>query len=151
MTIPRFSHERIPVGDVHLGVARGGDGPPVAFRAALDHPAAVRHLAVLDVIPAVNLGESVDAEHDAARPRGRAAAGDAGGRALWQRPVGELPSTRRRCGARGRPACGRTCRTAATSGPRSGRRRSWWRCANCSPREARVTPPHRARKGSFEV
>ncbi|MFB9690041.1 alpha/beta fold hydrolase [Amycolatopsis plumensis] len=135
MTISGLSYERVPVGDVELNVAQGGDGPPVvllhgfpqthlawrhvaaslardhrvicpdlrgyggsdkppgdyskrrmaadvvelagalgherfalaghdrgalvAFRAALDHPEAVSHLAVLDVIPAVNLWESL--------------------------------------------------------------------------------------------
>jgi len=135
MTISGFSYQRIPVGDVHLGVAQGGAGSPVvllhgfpqthlawrevavrlardhrvicpdlrgyggsdkppgdyskrqsaadvvelaralgherfalaghdrgalvAFRAALDHPSAVGHLAVLDVIPAVDLWDSL--------------------------------------------------------------------------------------------
>ncbi len=135
MTISGFSYERIPVGDVRLGVAQGGAGPPVvllhgfpqthlawrevavalardhrvicpdlrgyggsdkppgdyskrrmaadvvelaralgherfalaghdrgalvAFRAALDHPSAVSHLAVLDVIPVVDLWASL--------------------------------------------------------------------------------------------
>lgn len=135
MTIPGFDHQRISAGDVRLGVALGGAGPPVvllhgfpqthlawrhvatalardhrvicpdlrgyggsdkppgdyskrrlaadvvavlralghdrfalaghdrgalvAFRAALDHPEAVSHLAVLDVVPAVDLWASL--------------------------------------------------------------------------------------------
>jgi len=135
MTISGFGYERVPVGDVRLGVAHGGAGPPVvllhgfpqthlawrhvatslardhrvicpdlrgyggsdkppgdyskrrlaadvvalaralghdrfalaghdrgalvAFRAALDHPEAISHLAVLDVIPVVDLWASL--------------------------------------------------------------------------------------------
>jgi pimeloyl-ACP methyl ester carboxylesterase len=170
MTIPEFSYDRIRVGDVHLGVAQGGAGPPVvllhgfpqthlawrqvavslardhrvicpdlrgyggsdkppgdyskrqlaadvvalaralgherfalaghdrgalvAFRAALDHPAAVGHLAVLDVIPAVDLWASLRGTDGVfafhlfllAHPPPLMPVA-----ALWQRPAGALP------------------------------------------------------------
>ncbi|MGW3964778.1 alpha/beta fold hydrolase [Amycolatopsis sp. NPDC005003] len=47
------------LGHERFALAGHDRGALVAFRAALDHPAAVSHLAVLDVIPAVDLWESL--------------------------------------------------------------------------------------------
>ncbi|WP_206796467.1 alpha/beta fold hydrolase [Amycolatopsis sp. MtRt-6] len=63
-----YSKRRLAADVVALARALGHDrfalaghdrGALVAFRAALDHPSAVSHLAVLDVIPAVDLWESL--------------------------------------------------------------------------------------------
>jgi haloacetate dehalogenase len=38
-------------------------GARVAFRLALDHPEAVSHLAVLDIVPTTTLYETIDQQH----------------------------------------------------------------------------------------
>ena len=63
-----YSKRRLAADVVELARALGCErfalaghdrGALVAFRAALDHPSAVSHLAVLDVLPAVDLWESL--------------------------------------------------------------------------------------------